>query len=232
MTHLWSEFLTNQGRSVHKWTHYFPAYERHFGRYVGRPCTLLEIGVANGGSLQLWKRWLGPMVRIVGVDIHPSCKGFEEHQVSVRIGDQSDPAFLDALVGEFGAFDMILDDGSHHQAHVAASFAHLYPRMAPAGCYMVEDLHAAYWPEYGGGLRNPTSFLEVCKGLVDELNAHWTRGAVPPTAFTDSTVSMHFYDSIVAFERGRLPPRVGPQIPPVQVRELRPESFGRTPPLP
>jgi hypothetical protein len=26
---LWSEFLTNDGRKIHKWTHYFPIYEQH-----------------------------------------------------------------------------------------------------------------------------------------------------------------------------------------------------------
>lgn len=225
MTHLWSEFLTNGGRSVHKWTHYFPAYERHLGRYRNRPCTLLEIGIANGGSLQLWKRWLGPLVRIVGIDIVPLCKQFEEHQIDVRIGSQADPAFLQSLCDEFGPFDIVLDDGSHQQAHIATSFAHLYPRTAKDGVYVVEDLHTAYWPEFGGGLRAPGSFLETCKAMVDELNAVWTRGAVPATEFTHSTLSMHFYDSLVAFERGRMPPRLGPQIPPVQVKALRPEDF-------
>ena len=45
--------------------------------------------------------------------------------------------------------------------------------------------------------------MELCKQLIDELNADWSRGELPPTEFTRSTLSMHFYDSIVAFERGR-----------------------------
>jgi hypothetical protein len=60
---------------------------------------------------------------------------------------------------------------------------------------MVEDLHTAYWPEFDGGLRAPGSFIELCKGLVDELNADHARGALPPTEFTRSTLSMHF-DSV------------------------------------
>jgi hypothetical protein len=67
----------------------------------------------------------------------------------------------------------------------------------------VEDLHTAYWDEYGGGLGREGTFIEVCKALVDELNADLSRGALPATDFTRSTLSMHFYDSIVAFERGR-----------------------------
>jgi hypothetical protein len=36
------------------------------------------------------------------------------------------------------------------------------------------------------------------KNLIDELNADHSRGALPATEFTRTTLSMHFYDSIVA----------------------------------
>ena len=91
---LWSEFLTHEGRPVYKWTHYLPIYQRHFAAFVNRPITFIEIGVWKGGSLQLWKRYFGPFAQIVGIDIDPACKAMEEDQVAVRIGDQSDPAFL------------------------------------------------------------------------------------------------------------------------------------------
>lgn len=200
---LWAEFLTNRGRIIHKWTHYFPIYEDHFARYVNRPMTFLEIGCGEGGSLQLWKRYLGPLAQIIGIDIDETCKNFEEDQIAVRIGDQSDTVFLDRVVAEFGPPDIILDDGSHVMPDIRASFAHLYPRMSATGIYMVEDLHTAYWPEYEGGLRRDGSFIEICKGLIDELNADHTREAVKPTKFTRSTLSIHFYDSVAVFERGR-----------------------------
>jgi hypothetical protein len=44
---------------------------------------------------------------------------------------------------------------------------------------------------------------------LDELNADHTRGALPPTEFTRSTVSMHFYDSLAIFERGRSTRKTG-----------------------
>ena len=31
---LWASFLTNDGRLIHKWKHYFPIYERHFRDFV------------------------------------------------------------------------------------------------------------------------------------------------------------------------------------------------------
>ena len=200
---LWSEFLTHNGRAIHKWKHYFGAYESHFGRFVGRPVTFLEIGCGQGGSLQMWKRYFGPHAQIVGIDIRPECASFSEDQIEIRIGSQDDETFLGEVLNEFGLPDVVLDDGSHKMEHISASFRYLYPRISSTGVYLVEDLHTAYWDELGGGLRRPGTFIELCKSLLDELNADWTRGALEPTDFTRSTQSMHFYDSIAVFERGR-----------------------------
>src|SRR5690242_3828604 len=142
---LWRSFLGHDQRVAEKWLHYFPVYEQHFARFVGAPALFVEIGCGQGGSLQLWKRYLGPHAQIV-----------------VRIGDQSDPAFLARVIEEFGNPDVVLDDGSHVMAHLVASFRFLYERLNPNGLYMVEDLHTAYWPEFGGGLRREGSFIEVC----------------------------------------------------------------------
>jgi SAM-dependent methyltransferase len=213
MTELWHSFSTHTGRIVHKWTHYFPIYERHFSRFKNTSCVILEIGCGQGGSLQLWKRYFGPHADIVGVDIEPACKEFEEDQIRVFIGDQSDPVFLNRLLDEIAEPDVIIDDGSHVMAHLNASFDVLYPRLAKNGVYLVEDLHTAYWEEYGGGYLKPGSFIERCKSLVDSLNAHHSRGSVAVDEFARSTMSMHFHDSVVVFEKGvhRLTnaPRIG-----------------------
>jgi hypothetical protein len=95
---------------------------------------------------------------------------------------------------------------------VMASFQFLYPRTAAGGVYMVEDLHTAYWNEYGGGAHRAGSFIEFCKSLIDELNADHSRKQVPVTAFTKSTLSMHFYDSVAVFARGRHLKKHAPQI--------------------
>ncbi len=167
----------------------------------------LEIGCGRGGSAQMCKRYFGPHALIVGLDINPECKKFEEDQIKVRIGSQSDTGFLQGVLDEFGAPDIVLDDGSHQMADVVETFRFLYPHTAPDGVYMVEDLHTAYWDEYGGGVGRDGSFVELSKSLIDELNADWSRGQKPPTEFTRSTLSMHFYDSIIAFERGRHLPK-------------------------
>jgi len=199
---LWSHFLTHEKRLIHKWKHYFPIYERHFGDFIYKPVTFIEIGCGLGGSLQMWKRYFGPQARIIGIDINPECKRYEEDQIQIYIGEQQDPQLLEKVLTEVGIPDIVLDDGSHVMSHITATFQFLYPKMLKNGIYMVEDLHTAYWDEYEGGLRKPTTFIEVCKNLIDELHADHSRGALAPTEFTKGTAGIHFYDSVVVFERG------------------------------
>lgn len=201
-TALLDYFLHNPGYVICKLPHYFPVYERHFKKFRGTKCLIMEIGCAGGGSLQMWKHYFGPEAQIVGLDINPNCAARVEERIRVRIGDQADPAFLARVLNEVGVPDIVIDDGSHRASDTIAAFDFLFPRLAPRGVYCVEDLHTAYWPEFEGGLGRPGTFVEKCKGFIDTLNAYHTQGALPPSAFTDTTRSMHVYDSIVVFEKG------------------------------
>lgn len=199
---LWQDFLTNDEKIIHKWAHYFPIYERHFATWRNKSLTFLEIGVFRGGSLQMWQRFFGPMARIVGIDIDPQCKKHESPGIFVRIGDQSDPAFLQSVIDEFGAPDIVLDDGSHRMEHITCSFEFLYPKMHKNAIYMVEDLHTAYWEEYGGGVNRSDTFIEIAKTCIDRLNADHSRGKIPSDFITRQTFAISFYDSVVCFEKG------------------------------
>lgn len=199
---LYAQYLMNTGRPVDKWMQYFVAYERHFRHLVGRPSTFLEIGAGNGGSSQMWKRWLGPLARIVTIDLNEKCRQFEDEQVSVRLGDQSDPGFLQSLIDEFGIFDAVLDDGSHRADHVLSSMNFLYPRIAANGVYMIEDVHTAYWQEYGGDYNSPSTIVAFFKEAVDKLNVDYIRdNKLVPDDFSRSTFSISAYDSVLVFEK-------------------------------
>ncbi len=194
-------YLSNGGKRLHKFLHYFDIYERHFARFRDRPIRMLEIGVHGGGSLAMWRDYFHPDTTIVGIDINPACRQHEGEGVHVRIGSQDDPDFLAKVAAEFGPFDIVLDDGSHINAHVIASFAALYPHVTPTGVYLVEDMHTSYWPKYGGGLRRDGSFIEFAKAKIDEINAPHVRGDFPVTDFTRSADAICFYGSVVVVEK-------------------------------
>jgi len=199
---LWQDFLTNDGKRIHKWVHYFPIYERHFAWYRNKSLTFLEIGVARGGSLPMWQRFFGPLAKIVGIDHDEKCKAHEAPGIFVRIGDQGDAQFLQSLIEEFGVPDVVLDDGSHRMDLTAKSFEFLYPRMPKNAVYMVEDMHTAYWEEFGGGVSKPDTFINRSKGFIDRLNADHSRGQVEPDFITRQTFGISFYDSVVVLEKG------------------------------
>ncbi|MEM7500317.1 MAG: class I SAM-dependent methyltransferase [Pseudomonadota bacterium] len=194
-------FAANEGRVVDKWHHYFEIYERHFERFRGTGVRMLEIGVQNGGSQAMWRRYLGPDAVLYGIDIDEACRALDGEAGHVRIGSQDDPRFLKRLMEEMGGVDIVLDDGSHVMEHIATSFETLFPHLSEGGVYMVEDLQTAYWDGFGGGLGRKGTFIERAKGVVDDMH-HWYHGQPVGAGLTkDKVFATHFYDSIVVIEK-------------------------------
>jgi hypothetical protein len=198
----------NKGAVVHKWHHYIPIYDRYFSRFRNTPLRFLEIGVSKGGSLQMWRRYFGPQAHICGIDIEPACARFDGQAGMVRIGSQDDPAFLSSVVEELGGIDVVLDDGSHHMAHIRASLEVLFPRLAEGGVYMIEDLHCAYWPRYGGGPRQSANFFNIVRALIDDMHRWYHQTPVRVPELDGFLSGVHVHDSIVVLEKHRVYPPV------------------------
>ncbi len=203
MNELETYFLENPGRMIHKWMHYFEIYDRHLARFRDTEVNVVEIGVYQGGSLQMWKQYFGPRASIWGIDINPQCRQFEEDRVRVLIGDQADRAFLSSVAAAAERIDVLIDDGGHTMRQQRATFEELFPKITPDGVYICEDMHTSYWPEFGGGYLNPYSFVEFSKNYIDRLNAWHSRDpqSLAVTEFTRSANSMHFYDSMLVIEK-------------------------------
>jgi hypothetical protein len=194
-------FLNNSGKLLHKWMHHFDIYERHLERFRNSAPVMLEIGVSGGGSLAMWKDYLGLEAKILGIDIDPACKEHEAENIEVFIGSQDDQVLIGQVLEKYPRLDVVLDDGSHQTSHMIRSFE-LYDHLAPHGVYIVEDTHTCYWPKYeGGGLKHPGSFMEFVKDRLDDINAAHSRDALPVSSFTRNTDAICCYDSVVVFER-------------------------------
>ena len=92
-------------------------------------------------------------------------------------------------------------------SHMVASFEYLYPRMSSTGVYMVEDMHANYSQKFEGGYLLPGTFVELCKSYLDGIVGAGIK-KVPAHPVTDMTLSMHIYEKLIAFERGRHKPAI------------------------
>lgn len=193
---------SHSGRIVHKIQHYIPIYESYFEVFRGKSPKVLEIGVGKGGSLQVWRKYFGEDATIVGLDIREKCLDYVEDGISVVIGDQTNPEIIKETVAKYGPFDVVIDDGSHMMSHISSTFELLYKTLPPDGVYLIEDLCCSYWSEFEGGLRKETTFVEIAKRLVDELNKeHWRESALQ-NPWLPETHSISFHDSIVVFKRG------------------------------
>jgi hypothetical protein len=195
-------FEANTRRLIHKWMHYFEIYDRHFARFRGTDVHVLEFGVSQGGSLQMWKDYFGPKCRIYGADINPHCKQHEEDGIQIFIGDQEDRGFLRTVAASVPRIDILIDDGGHTMRQQIATFEELFGRIDENGVYLCEDNHTSYWKNFGGGYRQRNTFIEYSKNLIDRIHAwHSQTPALAVDAFTRSAHSMHYYDSILVIEK-------------------------------
>jgi hypothetical protein len=210
-----SRLLEKSDKLTDKWEHYLSIYEVELAPYVceGTPINLLEIGVQNGGSLELWSDYLPPGSQIVGIDIDSRVGelSFANPNISVIVHDVTDTEGLRTILGN-STFDIIIDDGSHISSDVIRTFEYFFDYLAPCGKFIIEDLHASYYRSHGGGFREPGSAIEWLKSVVDALNADY----IEPSADMpdqerfrlkrlNTLISrVTFYDSVAIIEKLRV----------------------------
>jgi len=207
------DIFNNLERHCGKWSHYFDIYERHFSQYVGKKPVVVEVGICRGGSAEMWQKYFGEGATIVGIDVDPNA--FKpEHQTPgcVQVnGDQGDPAFWDKFLQDYPEIDVFLDDGSHRVDHQILTLQKVWPHIKKGGVYMCEDTHTNYWPEYGGSLKAPSTFLNYSKLITDTMNSAYFKGLdqhpdnMKFAEFYQNVVGMHYYDSIVVIDKGEKP---------------------------
>lgn len=169
-------YAEHSGKVSDKWAIYLVEYERIFGEYRDKPVTLLEIGVQNGGSLEIWSRFFTNAQKLVGCDINPDCARlvYEDPRIAVVVGDANSDAVQSIVLLHAPVFDVMIDDGSHRSSDIVKSFARYFPHLADGGVFVAEDLHCSYWEEFEGGLFDPFSSITFFKRLADIVNhEHW-----------------------------------------------------------
>lgn len=202
MNDLEEYFRHNSNRYIEKWAHYFDIYDRHFSRFRNKDVVVLEIGVDQGGSLQMWKNYFGESAKIFGIDINPRCKELEEDNIKILIGSQSDRNFLKTVKEQIPQIDILIDDGGHTMLQQIVSYEELFQLVKEEGVYLCEDLHTSYRLLFGGGHKRRGTFIEYSKNFIDYLNAyHCNQKTLSVNDFTRSVNSIHYYDSMIVIEK-------------------------------
>ncbi|WP_297511883.1 class I SAM-dependent methyltransferase [Flavobacterium sp.] len=196
-----------------KWGGHFytPHYQLHFKPYRFKRVKLLEIGVggyespfSGGNSLRMWKSYF-PLGKIFSLDIYDKSPQ-QESRIKIFQGSQVDFEFLQKVIAHTGELDLIIDDGSHINAHVIQTFEFLFPKLKKGGIYVIEDTQTSYWEHYGGtsnDFNQKGTIYEYFKSLIDGLNhSEYMIPDYQRNYYDAHIISMHFYHNMIFIYKG------------------------------
>lgn len=153
---------------------YGRTYHRLFRPLKYRRIRLPEIGIggydrmAGGESLASWSCFF-PFADVNGADIVDKTN-LRRGRIRIHMVDQSSELDLRRLAADCGPFDIVIDDGSHINAHQILTFQQLFRHVKHGGIYVIEDVQTSYWQgEYGGTPVNSPNFDQTCVGYFCEL---------------------------------------------------------------
>ncbi|HXC38698.1 MAG TPA: class I SAM-dependent methyltransferase [Burkholderiales bacterium] len=215
-------YLSHRGKVSDKWEAYFGIYDRVFAGLRDAPVRLLEIGVQNGGSLELWARYFESARLILGCDVDQRCAAlqYDDDRIDVVAADVNSSFAYDDIRSLSERFDIIIDDGSHRSRDIIKALLRYFPLLEPGGLFVIEDLHAVYGGSHEGGPPGAYSAMDFLKLLADLVNADFWRndlpvanllerylsGAEPPAFLSDGSIeSIEFSNSMAVIRR-----RAGP----------------------
>lgn len=211
-------YASHDGKVSDKWSLYLDVYDRVLARHRLGPVAFAEIGVQNGGSLELWARYLPQATVLVGCDIDPKCAAlaFRDPRIRVVVGDVNTEQAYRAIRDLAPGFDVFIDDGSHTSRDIVLTFCNYFRHVNAGGTYVIEDLHCSYQPRWGGGIDRGDTSMEFLKLLADFVNQpYWQRdrepmtllapffpdGARPDLAAFRDIASVTFCDSMCVVEK-------------------------------
>ena len=180
--------------STVKQSTYFSVYDELFKKFKNKEITFLEVGVLDGGSLFMWRDYLGSQARIIGVDLNPEAKKWKKDGFEIFIGDQSKESFWNETLNSIGKVDVILDDGGHTFEQQIMTAESTLPYINDGGIIVIEDCCTSYMKKFGF---KKLSFINYAKKLIDNVNKRYMEF---DNLNSEKRIwSVQFFESIVAF---------------------------------
>jgi len=149
-----------KGYKALKPPHYLDVYEQYLSGMQHVPIRLMEIGIAKGGSLKLWRDYF-PQGQIYGVDGSSANVGLKlGRRITTVKGNQYDLAEMSKIAAKLGPFDVVIDDGAHTGRASLNTFLAFFPAVVPGGLYVIEDWGTGYWAHWpdGSDIKNGGNF--------------------------------------------------------------------------
>jgi len=159
------------GSDKGSWHSYIDFYESFLAPHRLTTKKMLEVGIKYGYSLLMWKDYF-QNAEILGIDITCNNRLNPDDFTLIYADSRVPDAFED-----IGNLDIIIDDGSHRLRDQIATFNVFWPKMAPGGVYIIEDVHRI---EYAPKLTAMHSSATVhdrrsIKGRTDDILVTFTK---------------------------------------------------------
>lgn len=143
------KWRTDKVRDIyHDYTPWY--YEKLSGRKakrvleigIGTPAKMPFHGYRHAASLHTWAEFF-PEAEIFGLDIDQAAMVVGQERITTAVCDQGSSFQLRQKASEIGgAFDLIVDDGSHQPIHQLVTAWSLVDFLNSGGLYVIEDVHS------------------------------------------------------------------------------------------
>ena len=200
MNKIYKSFQDSKYHST-KYKKYFDIYDQLFKKFTGKKITIVEIGILNGGSLFMWRKYFGKKARIIGIDLNSKTKQLEKYGFEIFIGDQADKNFWNKFFKKIGKVDIIIDDGGHTNIQQSLTTVYTVPFIKNDGLLVIEDTHSSYQKKF----QNPSkySFINFSKKIIDDVNYTYPNLGKFNFSLNKFIYSIEYFESIVCFKINR-----------------------------
>ena len=128
------QFKTDKQYPTHSYIEKY--YSKTFESFKDRKnLTIVEIGVHQGESLELWHKFFSD-ANVIGIDRSPVNYTPSSKNITVIQGKSSRLDTFKTIKN----VDIVIDDGSHKVTDQIATYNILYPRLNTNGIYIIEDI--------------------------------------------------------------------------------------------
>ena len=199
---LYKEFKKSKKYSI-KWDNYFSIYEKAFNSLKKKKLKILEIGIGDGGSLFMWKKFFKKGSEIYGIDLNPEALSLKKYGFNITIGDQSKKSFWRSFYKKNKKFDVIIDDGGHTNIQQITTLMESVNNVNDGGKIIFEDTHTSFMKKKGFNNPSKYSLYSFANKIVESIHRRNPNLKKNMNLLSKIIYSIEFYDSIIIFNIDR-----------------------------
>jgi hypothetical protein len=125
----------HQGYVCDQWQETLVQYDMTLQGVRDAPVKLLQIGIQNGGALEIWGQYFSNGHMFVGCDVDPKLNDlrFADPRIKVILADAASPYAKTKIMRVCGQFDVIIDNSAAGPRDRIAAFLQYFPNLAEGG---------------------------------------------------------------------------------------------------